>query len=67
MGPAKSGKKLEIVEIDKSKFGKRKYVGRVIESQWVFDGIRHETRDFFMVPVEERNSEMLQTVIKDKN
>lgn len=54
------------VEIDESKFGKRKYnVGRVIEGQWVFGGICRETREFFFVPVAERNSETLLAVIKE--
>lgn len=54
------------VEIDESKFGKRKYnVGRVIEGQWVFGGICRETREFFFVPVQERNSETLLRVIQD--
>ena len=54
------------VEIDESKFGKRKYnVGRVVEGQWVFGGICRESRQFFMVPVEDRTSETLLQVIKD--
>ena len=60
----KSGAK--IVEIDKSKFGKRKYnVGRVVEGQWVFGGICRESRDFFMIPVDDRTSATLLSVIKD--
>ena len=53
------------VEIDESKFGKRKYnVGRLLEGQWVFGGIGHETRDFFLVPVEDRSAETLLGVIQ---
>lgn len=55
------------VEIDESKFGKRKYnVGRVIEGQWVFGGICRESKNFFMVPVHQRNSETLLPIIKEK-
>ena len=54
------------MEIDESKFGRRKYnVGRLIEGQWVFGGICRETREFFVVPVPERNRETLLHVIKD--
>lgn len=43
----------EIVEIDESKFGKRKYnVGRVIDGQWVFGGVGRKRRVFFIVAVE---------------
>ena len=39
------------VEIDESKFGKRKYnVGRLVTGQWVFGGICRETREFFCCP-----------------
>ncbi|XP_042880721.1 uncharacterized protein LOC122258689 [Penaeus japonicus] len=56
-----------IVEIDESKFGRRKYnVGRVIDGQWVFGGICRETRDLFLVPVEDRTSETLLAVIKER-
>ncbi|XP_068233875.1 uncharacterized protein, partial [Palaemon carinicauda] len=52
------------VEIDESKFGKRKYnVGRVIEGQWVFGGICRETRDLFFVPVQDRSAETLLAII----
>ena len=54
------------MEIDESKFGRRKYnVGRLVEGQWVFGGICRETREFFLVPVEARNAETLLQVIKD--
>ena len=55
-----------IVEIDESKFGRRKYnVGCLIEGQWVLGGICRDTREFFVVPVPERNRETLLCVIKD--
>nr|XP_027228456.1 uncharacterized protein LOC113820322 [Penaeus vannamei] len=57
----------KIVEIDESKFGRRKYnVGRVIDGQWVFGGICRETRDLFLVPVEDRTSDTLLAVIKER-
>ena len=44
------------VEIDESKFGKRKYNrGRIVDGQWVFGGICRETRDIFLVPLENNN------------
>lgn len=56
-----------IVEIDESKFGRRKHhVGRIIEGQWVFGGICRQTRRFFMVPVENRTSNTLLAIIKEK-
>lgn len=43
------------VEIDESKFGRRKYHrGHKVEGQWVFGGIERETGRVFMVPVEDR-------------
>lgn len=57
----------QIVEIDESKFGKRKYnVGRVIEGQWVFGAFCRNTRSCFMVPVENRNRDTLLAIIKDR-
>ena len=42
----------KIVEIDESKFGKRKYQrGRIVEGQWVFGGICREDKKIFLVPV----------------
>ncbi|XP_037779366.1 uncharacterized protein LOC119575901 [Penaeus monodon] len=56
-----------IVEIDESKFGKRKYnVGRLIEGQWVFGGVCRESRIFFFIPVPSRYAETLLEVIKDR-
>ena len=52
------------VEIDKSKFGRRKYNrGRVIEGQWIFGGICRETKEFFVVPVDKRDSTTLIPII----
>ena len=54
------------IEIDESKFGRRKYnVGRVIEGQWVFGGICRESRAFFMVPVADRTSDTLLSIISE--
>ena len=39
------------IEIDESKFGKRKYnKGKKVEGQWVFGGIDRDTKDLFLVP-----------------
>ncbi|KAK3873925.1 hypothetical protein Pcinc_021103 [Petrolisthes cinctipes] len=57
----------KIVEIDESKFGRRKYnVGRLVEGQWVFGGICRQTRAVFLVPVEKRDRETLLNVIKER-
>ena len=62
----KIGGEGKTVEIDESKFGRRKYnVGRLIEGQWVFGGICRETRDFFFLPVQQRNSETLLRCISE--
>ena len=38
----------EVVEVDESKFGKRKYHnGRRVDGVWVFGGIDRRTRKFF--------------------
>ena len=55
------------VEIDESKFGKRKYnCGHVIEGQWVLGGICRETKEFFLVTVPSRDKETLIPIIKNK-
>lgn len=54
------------IEIDESKFGKRKHHrGHRVEGQWVFGGYERETGNCFMIPVERRDAETLLTVIKD--
>lgn len=45
----------KIVEIDESKFGKRKYHrGHRVEGQWVFRGYERGSGRVFMVAVEDR-------------
>lgn len=56
-----------IVEIDESKFWKRKYnVGRVGDGQWVFGGICPEMRSTFVVPVDKRDKNTLLSVFRDR-
>ena len=54
------------VEINESKFGKRKYYrGKRVKGQWVFGG--RETNDkskVFMVPVKKRNAKTLLPIIE---
>ena len=55
------------VEIDESKFGKMKYhKGRYIKGQWIFGGICHETKQFFVTPVDKRDSATLIPIIVEK-
>jgi transposase-like protein len=55
------------VEIDESKFGKRKY-HRVhpVKGQWVFGGVERDTGNTFLVPVKDRTTDTLMTVIRDR-
>ncbi|XP_039277164.1 uncharacterized protein LOC120355641 [Nilaparvata lugens] len=54
------------VQIDESKFGKRKYNrGRAVEGQWVFGGIDELSGEVFMVAVENRSSDTLIPIIKE--
>ena len=45
----------QVVEIDESKFGKRKYdKGHHMEGKWVFGGIERSFGKIFLVPVEKK-------------
>lgn len=49
-----------IVEIDESKFGKRKNnQGRIVEGSWIFGGIQRDTKECFAVRVETRDTDTL--------
>ena len=55
----------EVVEVDESKFGKRKYnKGRRVDGVWVFGGIDRRTREFFLIPVKDRTADTLIPLIK---
>ena len=48
------------VEIDESKFGKRKFNrGRVVDDHWLFGGIERTTGECFLVEVEHRDAATL--------
>lgn len=54
-----------IVEIDESKFGKRKYNrGHHVEGQWIFGGVERTSGNFFLVPVDKRDRETLIPIIQ---
>jgi transposase-like protein len=55
-----------IVEIDESKFGKRKYHrGHAVEGAWIFGGVeRTEERKVFLVQVDDRSENSLLTKIE---
>ena len=58
-GPGKT------VQIDESKFGKRKYHrGHHVEGQWVFGGIEGDSRKCFLVAVEKRDEATLLPIIR---
>ena len=54
------------VEIDESKFGKRKYhKGHAVEGQWVFGGReKNDKSKVFMIPVDNRKQETLIPLIQ---
>ena len=54
------------VEIDESKFGRRKYhKGHPAKGQWVFGGVERESGETFLVPVKDRTADTLLAVIRD--
>ena len=55
-----------VVEIDESKFGKRKYYrGGMVDGHWVFGGIEHGTTKSFMgVVVDDRSTATLIPIIQ---
>ncbi|MBW0563006.1 hypothetical protein O181_102721 [Austropuccinia psidii MF-1] len=56
----------KIVEIDESKFGRRKYHrGHRVEGQWVFGGVERDSGRCFLIPVEKRDKETLLNIIKE--
>lgn len=55
----------KLVQMDKSKIGKRKYHrGHVVEGQWVFGCIEEDSRKSFIETVENRTEETLLNLIK---
>ena len=62
----KIGGEGKTVEIDESKFGKRKFhKGRRVDGVWVFGGIERETKLCFFQTVENRTADTLVSIIKD--
>ena len=55
-----------VVEIDESKFGKRKYHrGKRVDGVWVFGGIDRETKECFFKCVADRSADTLVEIIKE--
>ncbi|XP_055948314.1 uncharacterized protein LOC129981488 [Argiope bruennichi] len=54
------------VEVDESKFGKRKFNrGKRVEGKWVFGGVERETGKCFMKVVDDRTTDSLLSVINE--
>ena len=61
----KIGGEGKVVQIDESKFGKRKYRrGHHVEGQWVFGGIENDSRKCFLIAVEKRDEATLLPIIE---
>ena len=55
----------KIIEIDESKFGKRKYYcGRCVDGVWVFGEIEQGSKKCFLVTIEDRSTATLIPLIK---
>ena len=53
-----------VVEVDESKFGKRKFnTGRLVDGTWVFGGFERGSKRCFFVPVPSRGADVLLEVI----
>jgi hypothetical protein len=62
----KIGGKGKVVEIDESKFGKRKYNrGHHVEGQWVFGGVERGSGRTFLVSIHDRSEQTLIGLIKE--
>ena len=62
----KLGRPNKIVEVDESKFGRRKYHrGHPVRGQWVFGGVERESGRTFLVPVPDRTADTLVAIIRD--
>lgn len=56
----------KIIEMDESLFFKRKYNrGTIREGRWYVGGVERGTRNCFIVPVENRNTETMRRIITD--
>jgi transposase-like protein len=60
----KIGGTMKTVEIDESKFGRRKYhTGHPVKGQKVFGGVERESGRTFLIPVPDRSADTLMNVI----
>jgi transposase-like protein len=63
----KIGGKVKVVEIDESKFGKRKYHrGHHVEGQWVFGGVERGSGRTFLVAIHDRSEQTVLALIKER-
>ena len=54
------------VEIDESKFGKRKYNrGRTVDGHWVYGGVERMTGECFLVEVQQRDAATLLPIVQN--